>query len=216
MFFNLRVDILDSGGQQLPEVLILKRNTGGFRTIGTTDLLQPAENHIRIVDEILIHLQPVFICTEMHPRRLLDRHCIALLEEDDIRGHLRASRCFEGVVWKANRANQISALGKVSTYIGILFIQRAFRCDKCDDAAGANLVQCPCEEVVMDQKVVLVIPLVHDLEVSKRHVANGNIKKTVRKLRFLEALDSNGCGLVQLLCDATGDGIQLHAVNTGI
>ena len=68
----------------------------------------------------------------------------------------------------------------------------------------------------MDQEVVFVIPLVDDLEVSKRHVTDGNIKKAIRKLRFLEALDSNRCVLIQLLRYPTGNGIQFYTVDAGI
>ena len=53
----------------------------------------------------------------------------------------------------------------------------------------------------MDQEVIAVISAVIYLVLAKRHIANHAVKKTVRELRFFEALNSNLIFLVQLSCD---------------
>ena len=68
----------------------------------------------------------------------------------------------------------------------------------------------------MDQKRVLVVLLVQNLERPKGHVANGYIKEAVRQIGFLKALYRNTVLLVQLLGNAPGNAVQLHAVHLGI
>ena len=63
---------------------------------------------------------------------------------------------------------------------------------------------------------MLIIPLVDELEVTEGDIADGHIKKAVRQLCFLEALDSDRGCLIELLGDATGNAVKLHAVDAGV
>ena len=47
----------------------------------------------------------------------------------------------------------------------------------------------------MDEEVVFIVTLIAQLEVPEGYVADGDIKKAVRELRLLEALNSDGRGL---------------------
>ena len=48
----------------------------------------------------------------------------------------------------------------------------------------------------MDQEVVLVVLLVREFEVAEGDISDSDIKKAVRELRLLEALNSDGRGLI--------------------
>ena len=63
---------------------------------------------------------------------------------------------------------------------------------------------------------MLVIAFIRQLEIAEGNIADCDIKKAVRQLRFLEALDSDGGFLIELLRDAPGNGIQLHAEDAGV
>ena len=62
----------------------------------------------------------------------------------------------------------------------------------------------------------LIIPAVADLILSKRHIADGNVKEVVRQVGFFIPCDLDFCFLVKLLCDTTGQAVQFHAVQLGI
>ena len=85
--------------------------------------------------------------------------------------------------------------------------------DGAHHAAGAHLVQRPGKEVVVDQEIVLVIPLVRNLELTKWDVADGNIKETIRKIRCLKSLHRNAVLLIKLLSNTTGYAVQFHTIH---
>ena len=60
--------------------------------------------------------------------------------------------------------------------------------------------------------MVLVIPLVQHPEIAKGDIADGHIKETVGHLHLFKAGDGNGAVLIDLLGDASGDGIQFYTV----
>ena len=62
----------------------------------------------------------------------------------------------------------------------------------------------------------LIIPAVADLILSKRHIADGKVKEVVRQVGFFIPCNLDFCFLVKLLCDTTGQAVQLHAVQLGI
>ena len=63
---------------------------------------------------------------------------------------------------------------------------------------------------------MLVIALIRQLEIAEGDVSDCDIKKAVRQLRSLEALDSDGEFLIELLRNASGDGIQFNAEDAGV
>ena len=62
----------------------------------------------------------------------------------------------------------------------------------------------------------LIIPAVADLILSKRHIADGKVKEVVWQVGFFIARDLDFRFLVKLLRNASGQAIQLHAVQLGI
>ena len=138
---ELCANVLDSVVQQLTEILSSMRDAGSFRTIGTADLFHLAHDHIRVVDEILIHCQPVCILTEMQPFRFNVQHAVTLLEEDNVRSDFRAGSTLECVVWQTDGSNQVGSLGNILSDRGILLVQCTLRCNECHNTAGSGLIQ---------------------------------------------------------------------------
>ena len=79
-------------------------------------------------------------------------------------------------------------------------------------AAGSHLIQGAGEEIVMDEKVVLVIALVRHLELPEGDIADCGVKEAVGKICILEALHRDAVFLIELLGDPPRNTVQLHAV----
>ena len=75
------VDVLNGTFQQFGQFCTLHRNTGRFLSIGTDDHLHFTEDHIRIINKILIHTDAVFICVQMYPVGFNVYDTVTLLEE---------------------------------------------------------------------------------------------------------------------------------------
>ena len=61
-----------------------------------------------------------------------------------------------------------------------------------------------------------VIPLIRYLVIAERYVTHNTVKETVRELHRFKALHRNLVFLVQLLCNAARNAIQLHAVHPNL
>ena len=77
---------------------------------------------------------------------------------------------------------------------------------------GRTLSSVFAEEIVVDQPVVLVVPLIQHLEIPKGDVAHGHIKKAVGHLHGFKAVYGNAGVLVKLARNPPGNGIQLYAI----
>ena len=64
----------------------------------------------------------------------------------------------------------------------------------------------------MDGEIQPVIALVRHMELAEGDIANGNIKKVIREGSFLIALHRDTAFLIKLAGDASGEIVQLHAV----
>ena len=91
---------------------------------------------------------------------------------------------------------------------GILLVEREMRRDQGQDAAGLQCVNGLGEEVIMEGQL---LPLVVELEVGERHVADHRVNAVFGQLRVGEALDADVVFGVERLGDAAGDAIQLDA-----
>ena len=169
-----------------------------------------------MIGEILVHFQPTGVGIEIHPARFIQSEGVPFLEKENVRGNVGAGSGLEGVVGEPDSAKQICPLSDILSHHGAFLIHRALGGHESNDAARPHLVQRFGKEVVVDQKVVLVIAFIRQLEIAEGDIADGHIKKAVRQLRSLEALDSNRGCLIELLCDAPGDSVQLHAEDTGV
>ena len=64
----------------------------------------------------------------------------------------------------------------------------------------------------MDRKIQPVIALVRHMKLAERHIADGYIEKVIREDGLLIALHRNTAFLIKLSGDASGEIVQLHAV----
>ena len=196
------LDILNGGGKLFSQVPPLNGQAGGFRPIGAADLPHFAHDHLRVVNKILVHFQPVCVGVQVYPIRFLAGEGVPLLQKEDVAGHIRARGVLEGVVGQTDGPQQVGALGKVLPHGGGVLVHRAFAGNKGDDAARPDLIQCPGKEVVVNEEIISVIPLVDHLEGAEGHISNSGVKKAVREVCFLKPLDSDRRSLIKLLGDA--------------
>ena len=77
-------NVTDRGSQPIGKFLTSERNAGCFRPIGTADLLHFTQNHFRVVNKILVHLEAVFIYAQVHPIRFYIGDRITFLQKQNI------------------------------------------------------------------------------------------------------------------------------------
>ena len=122
----------------------------------------------------------------------------------------------KSVVGKPDSAQQFRPFRKVSAHGRVFFIHRAFAGDEGHDAARTYLVKGFHEEIIVDERVLFVVTLIWYRVIPERHVANRYVKKAIRVLGFLKALDLNVRVWVKLFGNAPGDGVKLHAVQFAV
>ena len=81
---DFAVDILDGVGKKAFQRLIREGRAGRLRAIRTGHHLHLTQHHVRVVDEVAVHLDAVIIGGKMYPLRLYIHHAVALLEEQNI------------------------------------------------------------------------------------------------------------------------------------
>ncbi len=118
----------------------------------------------------------------------------------------------EGVVRQADSANQIGALGQIFADGRVFLVHGSLAGNKSNNPSGPHLVQRLPKEIVVDEPVVLVVPLIYHLEIPKGDVAHRYIKEAVGHLPLFKAVHGNAGILVKLLGDSAADTVQLHTV----
>ena len=169
-----------------------------------------------MVDEILVQRDAVRRLPDMDPRHILLQHGAALLQKQNVGGHLGARVGFKGRVGQAHRADQITARCQITAHLLALFVQRAGGRDEPHHAAHAQLIHGFYQKIVVDLKMQLIIPSVADLILPERHIADGKVKETVGQVGFFVPCDLDSRFLVQLFGDAPRHTVQLNAVEFGI
>ena len=170
-----------------------------------------------MVDEILIDGKAVRIRsrvspdTRVYPIGFDLNGSVPLLKKDNIRNDIRTSVGAECIVGQADRAEEVRALGNILPCGAVLGVHGVAGCDEGHHAARTHLLQRLGEKVVVDGKTELVKSPVADLILSKRHVAHGEVEEVLSVGGF-KAGHGNIRLWIELLCDASRDGIQLHAV----
>ena len=81
---DLAVDILNGLRQQCFQRLLRVRFTGGRGAERSGHHLHLAQNHIRVVDEVAVHLDAVLVGGKMHPFRLNIHHSFPLLQKQNV------------------------------------------------------------------------------------------------------------------------------------
>ena len=137
------------------------------------------------------------------------------MQEDNIR-HSLCAAALERIVGQAHCTDEVTALRDVLAGAGIFFVQCTAGGDKRHNAAGAQLVDSLCKEIVVDGKVQPIILRVVDLKIAERHIANGTIKIVIGEKGVFIACDLDIGFLIQLLGNAARNAVQFHAVEFGI
>ena len=140
--------------------------------------------------------------TEIHPVSPLHRCTVTLLQEQNVSNHARVGIALERIVRQTNRTYQIGTVGKVLTDRGILLIHRTAGRYHRYHTARTHKVKALGDKIIVDEKIVAVIPLVRHFVIAEGYVAHNTVKETVRKLHCFKALHRNLVFLVQLLCNA--------------
>ena len=179
--------MLDRIRQLVFQLRARKRCAGGIVAISGAFHLHFAQNHFRMGDEIAVHRKPACGFAKPHPLRLGFRRCFPLLQEQDIRRDLCTRIGLERIIRQTDRAEQVCFLCKQAADMLVLLIQCAFGRDKGNDAVRLHFIQCFREEIVVDQQIVLVVPLVMQLIVPKGDIADSEIKGVVRKGGILKS-----------------------------
>ena len=137
------------------------------------------------------------------------------MEKDDVRYNLGTGILFERVIRQTDRSQQLGTLGKIAAHGGILGIHGIAGGHKSYHTAGTHLIQCFGEKVIMNVEIQLVVGFVIDLILTKRHIADGKVKE-VPPVSGLKAAYCDVRLGIELLCDAPGNRVQLHAVQTAV
>ena len=135
-----------------------------------------------------------------------------LLEEEDVRRHLRAGDPLERGVRQADGAEQVGAGGEVAAHAAVHLVHRVGGGDERDHAARAHLVERLGEEIVVDraeQAWGLPVARVVDTVVAEGHVADREVEVVVGQADGLEALDVDGGLGIEELGEAPGDAVEL-------
>jgi len=154
------------------------------------------------------------IFADIAPVGKFHRHFLTFLQEDNIRRYLRAGIRLESVVRQTDSAQKIGTFRKVFTDFRVLLIHSTLCGDKSYNAVRRYLIQRFCEEIVVYQEILLVVPLVEHSVISKRNIADSGVKIIVGECSFLIPLYLNIRRLIELLCDTSGYAVQFNAVQT--
>ena len=153
---------------------------------------------------------------KVYPLCPLHRCTVTLLQEQNVSNHARVGIALERIVRQSNRAYQIGTVGKVLTDRGILFIHRTAGRYHCYHTARTHKVKALGDKIIVDEEIVAVIPLIRHFVIAEGYVTHNTVKEAVRELHCFKALHRNLVFLVQLLCNAARNAIQLHAVHPNL
>ena len=174
-----------------------------------------AQHHFRVVQEIAVDGKAVLRLSGLGPFRHDVHRAVPFLEEDDVRYHLGTGILFERVIRQTDSSQQLGTLGKIAAHGGILGVHGISGGHKSYHAAGTHLVQCFGKKIVMNTEIQLVVGFVVDLILTERHIADGKVKE-VTPIGGLKAAYCDVRLGIELLCDAPGNRVQLHAVQTAV
>ena len=132
-----------------------------------------AQNHLRVVCEILVDGKAILGFAKLHPVRLVVDGAVTLLQEDNVADNIRTSVGTESVVGQTDSPQQVSTLCHVFAGSAVLAVHGVARSHKRHDAARTHLVDGFRKEIIVDAKSQLVVRLVVDFILTKRYVAHG-------------------------------------------
>ena len=183
---------------------ILLTILGAFRS-------QLAQNHCRVLHKVAVHGEPVRGSVQVYPVRHNVDVVVTLLEEDDVGHNLCTGICLKRIVGQTNSSQQLGPLSDILSGIHVLGIHSVSACHKSDQTTGTNLIERLGEKIVMNREAQLVIGLICHLVVAKRHIAHRQVEEVTAICGFKASHRNISFG-IELLGNASGDGIQLHTV----
>ena len=153
---------------------------------------------------------------KVYPVCPLYRCTVTLLQKQNVSNHARVGIALKRIVRQTNCADQIGTVGKVLTDRGILLIHRTAGRYHCYHAARTHKVKTFRNKIIVEEKIVAVIPLIRYFVIAEGYVAHNTVKETVRELHCFKALHRNLVFLVQLLCNAARNAVQLHTIHPNL
>ena len=208
----MTADVLHRLMQLVSQIRTWNRNNRTFflAVLGTFRC-NLTQHHFRVVNKVAVEGNPLRCQPQMHPIRFDINGMVSLLQENDIRHHIRTGIGTECVVGKSDSSQQFCPLRQILSCVRIFGIHRIAAGNKGHDTTGPNLIQCLGKEIVVDRKSEFIIWLIADTVVAKRHIAHGQIIK-ITPVGGLKACHLDFCLRIQLLRNTPGDGIQFHTI----
>jgi len=160
------------------------------------------QHHLRMLRKILVDGVAFRCFAKVYPVSPLHRCAVTLLQEQNVSNHARVGIALKRIVRQSNRTYQIGAVGKVLTDRGILLIHRTAGRYHRHHTTRTHKVKALGDKIIVDEKIVAVIPLIRYFVITKRYVTHNTVKEAVRELHCFKALHRNLVFLVQLLCNA--------------
>jgi len=170
-----------------------------------------AQNHLRVVCEILVDGKAIFCFAQLHPVRLMVNGAVTFLQKDNVADNIRASIGAKRIIRQTDGTQQIGTLCHVLAGGAVLAVHGVAAGDERHYAARTHLVDGLGEKVVVNRKSQLVVRLIVDLVLTERHVADSEVIK-ITAISGLKARHGNVSLRVQLFGDAPGDAVQFYTV----
>ena len=214
-FLIAPVNVLDGIAQQcgkgdffMGNYSVVQAESGALGSFST-------QNHVRIVEEIPIDGKSVLVFPKGNPLRLIDNGPVPLLEEHNIGDHFRTSVGFEGIVGKPDGTQQLSPLCNILPDGTVLGIHCVSAGNESHNAAGTQLIQALCKEVVVDGKTQLIESRVIHTILPKGDIADCQVVE-ILLAGLLKAGDCDVCMGIQLLGDSPRETVQLHTIEAAV
>ena len=209
------MNILHRIMQLVGKLQSLDRVHGVVHTMSSAYRLLSAQHHFRVVDKIPVDGKSVLRLSGLSPFRHNVQRAVPLLQENDVRNDLCTSVFLESVIGQTDGSQQLGTLSKIPAHGGILGVHRIAAGDKGHHAAGTHLVECFGKKVIVDAEIQLVIGFISNLILAERHITNGKVIEISPVGGLKPSHGDVGLG-VELLCNPSTDGIQLHAVQMAV
>jgi len=168
-----------------------------------------------VVYEILIDGKAIFRFAQLHPVRLMVNRAVTLLQEDNIRNNIRTSVSTERIIRQTDSTQQIGTFCHVLAGGAVLAVHGVTAGDERHHAARTHLVDGLGEKIVVDTKSQLVVRLIVDLVLTKRHVAHRQIVE-ITAVGGLKASHSNVSLRIQFFRNAPGDAVQFYTIQAAV
>ena len=174
----------------------------------------PSQNHLWMADKIAVYGKAVLILPNVYPVGQFHLGRIPFLKKQNVRYNICPGIGPESVVGQADSAQKVRPFRQIFSGILTFCVHGVPAGDKGRNTSGAYLVQHFGGEIVMDTEMVFVVGSVRNRIISERHVAHGEVIKIPAVGGFKSGHSDIGFR-VKLLGNASGDAVQLHAVQLG-